>query len=190
MRIVPDQWAFDQGVIATHYTMLWSTNKPSYQLPTIQQLGAGMEQKPLQSLWPEIITGSGESAILAAAETGLPSFPTLAAAAESGLRSFPTLAAFYCVANPIAVENFLRTHTKLLPLLFSAFPRIKFYWGVDTQPALTIVDDPEGGLSVLIVRLSSNMPDAYGALDRFDEEWWLDHIREAKGLLNFSLSSK
>jgi hypothetical protein len=95
--------------------------------------------------------------------------------------------AFYSVRSPIAVENFLSQHTNLLPLLFSAFPRINSAWGAESRPTLSVVEDPEGGFPMLIVRIATREPNAYEALDRFDEEWWLDHISEADGLLNFSL---
>ena len=149
-----------------------------YQPPTIPNLGAVVisgENIPAPPAWAEISAGASSQQIAPLA------------AEEKGLRSFPTLAAFYCVASPMAVENFLVAHKKLVPLLFTAFPKIKSYWGADINPALTIGDDPEGGFSVLMVRLRSNVPDAHGALERFDEEWWLDNITEAKGLLNFSL---
>jgi hypothetical protein len=171
----------NQDIIIACEQIVWASNRPSYELPAIPHLGAAVlsgEGLPAPPTWVEISAGASAEQIAPLATE------------EKGLRSFPTLAAFYCVASPMAVEKFLVAHAGLVPLLFSAFPKIKSYWGTEINPALTIVDDPEGGFSVLVVGLSSNKLDAYVALDRFDEEWWLDHIKDAQGLLNFSLSPK
>ena len=112
------------------------------------------------------------------------------ATAQPGARSFATLEAVYSVPSPIAIETLLQNHAQLTGLLFSAFPRIKATWGAEAKPELNLVDHPDGGSPLLMVRIISSAPNTYEALDRFDEDWWLDHIRNAEGLLNFSPRTK
>jgi hypothetical protein len=175
------QWLLSQDAIAARYEAV--SNQPFYHLPSpLPAQRSEQSQQLLQPTQAEVKIEAGEVAAIRQA--------TMAAIAEKGLRSFDTLIAFYSVSSPSAVENFLNSHHQLVALLFSAFPRIKMTWGAEVKPELTLVDDQEGGYPVLMVRLSSNMAGAYEALDRFDDEWWLDHIGEAEGLLNFSLRAR
>jgi len=168
------QWAFDRDVPIIRYEIDWSAriNRPLYESPP---------KSPVATTLAKVKNEGGEAAVQQL---------TPPDAVETGLRSFPTLAAFYSVPRPIAIESFLQKNQQLVGLLFSAFPKIRANWGTEIKPELNIVDDPDGGFPILMVRLTSNMPDAYEALDRFDEEWWLDHIKDAEGLLNFSLHSR
>jgi hypothetical protein len=180
------QWLLNQDAVITRYEMnlAAAANQPFSQppppLPPLDGARSEEKKKPLQSAQKEG-QSDGSEALLG---LGGPVIP------EKGLRSFGTLAAFYSVESPIAVEKFLQNHTQLVALLFSAFPRLKSTWGAEIKPELTLLEDPEGGYPVLMVRLISNRADAYEALDRFDDEWWLDHIRDAEGLLNFSLHAR
>ncbi len=170
------QWPIKQGP-----EVVWTipSNQPAY--------------KPLPLTQVEAVEGSALSLLQQA--TQVPALEESKEAApqgvgvppESSLRSFDTLASFYSVSTPIAVADFLSEHKQLLKLLFSAFPRIKSIWGAQAKLELEVVDDLEGGLPIMTVRVTSTLPDAYRALDRFDEEWWLDHIAEAEGFLNFTL---
>jgi len=170
------QWPIKQ---APEVVWTISSNQPSYKpLPLIQAVA--VEGSAL-SLLQQATQGPAleESEAVAPQMVGIPP--------ESSLRSFDTLVSFYSVSTPIAVADFLNEHKQLPKLLFSAFPRIKSFWGAQVKPELEVVDDPEGGFPIMTVRVTSTLPDAYKALDRFDEEWWLDHIAEAEGFLNFTL---
>ena len=181
--IAPAQWPLKQDAFAQ---IAWSisANQPAYKPPPLIQTIAveGSALSLLQQL----------AQVPVATEETKPA-PTQTAVApddKGGTRSFDMLASFYSVPTPIAVTNFLNEHKQLPKLLFSAFPRIKSAWGIQAKPELDVVNDPEGGVSIMTVRLNSELPNAYQALDRFDEEWWLDHIAEAEGLLNFTLRVK
>lgn len=171
-------WALHQDAFARDKTA-WAivSNQPAYQPSLIKPVP--VEGGALGLLQQLTQTRADKPAPTVAEAQTVPD--------EKGLRSFSTLTSFYSVTTPMAVESFLQEHKQLPKLLFSAFPRIKSVWGAHANPELTVVDDPEGGFPMLTVRLNSN---AYEALDRFDEEWWLDHIGEAEGLLNFTLHAK
>jgi hypothetical protein len=100
---------------------------------------------------------------------------------------FAILSGFYTVRNPVAVQDFLVGRRPLLDLLFAALPKVKETWGADAKTELELLHDPEDDSSSLVVHVSSNHPNAYAALDHFDEQWWLNHIGESEGLLNFSV---
>jgi hypothetical protein len=161
------QWALNQDALISRERSLWS--KLSEQPPVTDAAEAALKQ-------PRVTE---------AAEPALKQPVAIAAERRDSLRAFSMLTSFYSIRTPIAVEQFLREHKFLLSLLFAAFPRINF--ALTCEPELSLVDDPEGGITILLVRLRSARPDAYEALSRFDNEWWLDHIRDAHGLLNFVL---
>ena len=180
MTVVPAQWIQNPDAYQPRYEMAWEAtlNRPMYQPLPIelfvreQQGEQGSQQAPLGNKYEAGTALSQHSEMLSG---------------RGGGRLFPTLAAFYAIATPIAIDNFLQRHTQVLGLLFSAFPRIKAAWGDEAEAELAVVEDPEGGFPLLMVRIISDNPDAYEALEKFDEEWWLDNIRDAEGLLNFSL---
>lgn len=183
------QWLLSQDSLIARYEMNLkaASNQPLSQpppqlppLPPLEGERSGENKTPLLSTQKQGQSYGREPSV----EEGV------RVIAEKGLRSFDTLAAFYSVESPIAIENFLQEHTQLVGLLFSAFPRIKSTWGAEIKPEITLLEDQEDGYPVLMVRLISNRADAYEALDRFDDEWWLDHIRDAEGLLNFSLHAR
>jgi len=100
---------------------------------------------------------------------------------------FAILSGFYTVRNPIAVQEFLLDRRPLFDLLFAALPKVKETWGGDAKTELELLQDPEDESSSLVVHVLSNHPNTYAALDHFDEQWWLNHIGESEGLLNFSV---
>lgn len=180
------QWLLNQDAVIAHYEMNLAAganqtfSQPPPPLPPLDGARSEENKRAVQSARTEGQSYDGQALL----QQGTP------VTVEKGLRSFGTLAAFYSVESPIAVERFLREHTQLVGLLFSAFPRIKWSWGAEIKPELTLLEDQEGGFPMLMVRLASNRTDAYEALERFDDEWWLDHIRDAEGLLNFSLRAR
>jgi hypothetical protein len=101
--------------------------------------------------------------------------------------NFSVLSEFYSVRNPSAVRHFLVGRRPLFDLLFAALPKVKETWGRDAKSELELLHDPEDDSDSLVVHVLSNHPDAYAALDRFDEQWWLGHISASEGLLNFSV---
>ena len=104
--------------------------------------------------------------------------------------AFDFLATLYLIRDPMAIKAFLRDHETLASVLFSAFPKINAFWGNQLSPELRLVEDADDESTSLVVYVASRQPDAYARLDRFDEEWWLDHIKETEGLLNFAIDSQ
>jgi hypothetical protein len=100
---------------------------------------------------------------------------------------FSILSGFYSVRNPSAVQDFLANRRPLVDLLFAALPKVKETWGGDAKTVLELLHDPEDDSSSLVVHVLSSHPNKYAALDHFDEQWWLNHIGESEGLLNFSV---
>jgi len=103
---------------------------------------------------------------------------------------FEILSGFYTVRDPINVRHFLMRRPALVTLLFEALPKVKEAWGRDAKTELELLEDPEDDSSSLVVRVESNDPDPYTALDRFDEQWWLAKAGSSDGLLNFAVQSK
>jgi hypothetical protein len=174
------QWPVYQGVLESRYPFIRGRELGEPNYPTIAET-------PVEAAEQREDVRLGTQPLLDVGETALTQEQSVPTQNEKGLRSFPLLTSLFSISSPIAVEHFLRKHPQLSELLFSAFPRIKSLWGADANLELSMVDDPEGGFPVLIVHVSSSSPNAYAVLDRFDDEWWLDNIRSAEGLLNFSV---
>jgi len=100
---------------------------------------------------------------------------------------FAILSGFYTIRNPIAVHEFLLNRKPVFDLLFAALPKVKEAWGGEAKTELELLQDPEDESASLVVHVLSNHPNTYAALDQFDEQWWLNHIGESEGLLNFSV---
>jgi len=101
--------------------------------------------------------------------------------------AFEVLAGLYAIPNTTAVRTFLVHRRPLRELLFGAYPRIKRIFGVRVKAELRLIEDMEDDLERLRVSIVSNREDARQALERFDEEWWLDHVQDAEGLLDFTV---
>jgi hypothetical protein len=101
--------------------------------------------------------------------------------------AFGVLAGLYAVPNTTAVHTFLVHRRTLRELLFDAYPRIKKIFGERVNAELRLIEDMEDNLERLRVSIVTNRGDARQALERFDEEWWLDHVQFSEGLLNFTL---
>jgi len=101
--------------------------------------------------------------------------------------AFDVLAGLYEVPNGRAVRRFLVRRRPLRGLLFDAYPRIMKIFGERVNTELKLIEDMDDNLERLRVSIVSNRDDARQALERFDEEWWLDHVQRAEGLLDFVL---
>lgn len=95
----------------------------------------------------------------------------------------------YRFREPSEVRRFLLEHTFLIPLLVEACDTINGYF---TAPHLNLelIAEPEGSDDpqlVLFVAVEQPPAQAFACLQRFDNEWWLEAIDEAKGRLCISL---
>ncbi len=84
----------------------------------------------------------------------------------------------YTLTDREQVLRFVREAPYLLPLLHVAPDVIRRYFPGSTL-RLEVVTDPEEGHTeiVLFIATQTGSPDALDALQRLDEEWWLDAAR-------------
>jgi hypothetical protein len=97
------------------------------------------------------------------------------------------LSNLYTVPVRSTVEAFLVHRRPLRTLLFDAYPRLIKIFGSDAKLELRLIEDMEDDVCRIRVSIRSGRDDARPKLERFDEEWWLDHIQNSDGLLNFVL---
>jgi hypothetical protein len=95
----------------------------------------------------------------------------------------------YILPQPSSVGSFLQEHKELVSLLTEACKELRKYFSTEDFK-LQVVSDPEiAGEKQLFVYVftSLSVTDALKKIDEFDEQWWLDRIDRANGLLNFNL---
>jgi hypothetical protein len=90
------------------------------------------------------------------------------------------------------VTSFLEENLFLIPLLQEAYTHIKRHFPL-SDVVLEVVTDPEimgqKDLVVFIV-VKQKAEEASQALDRLDEEWWLDTLDRAEDKLHITLEFK
>ena len=87
---------------------------------------------------------------------------------------------------------FLERYPFLVPLLLEAYGKIGDYFPY-SQVFLEVVTDPEAvGDYQLVVFIATNFdPDeADDRFERFDEDWWLDALDQAQGVLCINLECR
>lgn len=85
------------------------------------------------------------------------------------------------------VIRFLESNSFLIDLLEEAAPKIREYFGADTEVLLELCKDPEGHEVFARIITKLEPKEALAILDCFDDEWWLDVSPRAKRALNFAL---
>ena len=99
---------------------------------------------------------------------------------------------FYDVENPAEVDKFVAQNDFLSGLLRAAPAEIGSRFGPATSLRLEFVvdpeDDPPSGYLSLGIRTVLDDDHAYEQLDRLDEEWWIDAIRDSQGLLTIDIA--
>ncbi len=106
---------------------------------------------------------------------------------ESEIRSLERL---YTFRRRAEVSQFLERHSFLAPLLLEAYSKFGNYFGPYPQVFLEVVRDPEvHGLVELFGYVVTKLtPEEAGKrLQRFDRDWFLHQLPQAKGLLNFDV---
>jgi hypothetical protein len=94
----------------------------------------------------------------------------------------------YILSKPL-VGIFLQEHQEIVSLLNDAYKEVRKYFASEDLK-LDLVSDPEiAGDKQLFAYIFTALPviDALKKLDEFDEQWWLDRVDRANGLLNFNL---
>jgi hypothetical protein len=95
----------------------------------------------------------------------------------------------YILSKSSAVGNFLQAHQELSSLLDEAYQELRKYFSSEDLK-LELVADPEivGNQQLFVYIFTSlSVTDALQKFNEFDEQWWLDRIDRANGLLNFNL---
>lgn len=96
----------------------------------------------------------------------------------------------YIVRDRRTVERFLDRYDFLVPLLDEARVNIARVFGPETPAGLELVTDPEEGDSALFVRVETSLPPR-SALDRLNvlfDDWWLDAMPAARGLVHVDVA--
>jgi hypothetical protein len=90
-----------------------------------------------------------------------------------------------------ARELLLQSPWAIRSLVMDAFERIPRYFGDTARFALERFVDPEEAaeepLLYLVVGTTLSASEARDALDRFDEEWWLDNVDRGQNRIHLSL---
>lgn len=95
------------------------------------------------------------------------------------------------VYRPGARELLLRTPGPARPLIAETCTKIPEFFGAGARFALeAMVDSGEGTvehLLYLVIGAELNASDAGRALDRFQEEWWIDNVERGQGSVHIGL---
>jgi hypothetical protein len=95
----------------------------------------------------------------------------------------------YILLESSSAIDFLQEHQELFVLLKEASKEIRKYFPSEDLK-LELVSDPEivqDRQLFVYIFTSLSVTDALNKFDEFDEQWWLDRIDRANGLLNFNL---
>jgi hypothetical protein len=86
-----------------------------------------------------------------------------------------------------SVTNFLNDHSSILQLLMEAKKHLEDCFGSSTVFALRAELDESGSRTLYASAIwSGKLQDARNALDKFDNDWWMSHARQAGGYLTFT----
>jgi hypothetical protein len=92
----------------------------------------------------------------------------------------------YVVPRDNSVQNFLNTYRSVPPLLLQAYPRLREQF-TDAVLALRANSDENGWQNLCVDALwQGNSADAYAAIDRFEDAWWVANSHMAAGHLMFT----
>lgn len=96
------------------------------------------------------------------------------------------IARCYVVPKDKSIQNFLNVHRFILPLLLQAYPRLREQF-TDAVFALRANAD-EDGMQFLCVDVlwQGTSRDAYAAIDRFEDAWWVANSHMGAGRLIFT----
>ncbi len=101
----------------------------------------------------------------------------------------PLLERLYRFRERLDVLGFLERYPFLIPLLLEAYGKIGEYFPY-SQVFLEVVTDPEATNDyqlVLFIATNLDPDEADDRFERFDEDWWLDALDRAQGMLCINL---
>ncbi len=105
---------------------------------------------------------------------------------------YPKIEKLYLFRKANVVKSFLEEHPFLIPLLQEAHIQIKRYFP-NSDVVLEVVTDPEipdEKQLVAFIVVEQTAEEASQALDRLDEEWWLDALDRAQDMFHITLEFK
>lgn len=92
----------------------------------------------------------------------------------------------YVMPKDNSVRRFLNAHRALASILLQALPRLRDQFG-DTVFALRQTSDEDGWQNLCIDAIwSGNAAEAYAAIDRFEDAWWVANSHMGAGRLIFT----
>ena len=95
---------------------------------------------------------------------------------------WPVICRSYAVSDAVPAGAFALDRTYLLDLLLEAYPRLGSLFEPGCVVRLERATDPDLADRIyLLVTVMTSLPvaEALARMDRFADEWWLDHIGEA-----------
>lgn len=101
-------------------------------------------------------------------------------------RDFERLKREYVFEDPAATENFLTKHRSLVEVLIDAVPHMRRCFGGEITLKIRVVFEDAGPTTVSAVALwEGTLNSATESLAQFDESWWLDNVKRARGRIVF-----
>ena len=103
------------------------------------------------------------------------------------------LEALYSFRNASAVRQFLEAHPNLIELLLEAYRYLQKHFGSIPQIVLELVTYPdETAYDELVAWIQSEdrVPEGLEKLEKFEDEWFLDHLTEIGNSFNFNIEFK
>lgn len=99
---------------------------------------------------------------------------------------------FYEYREKAQVKDYLVAHPTLINFLQDSYSQLYKYFGSKTTYTLEIVHDPENTHKILFVYICTFLAvnQALSALNRFDDEWFLDQIDRLDNSINFNIEIK
>jgi len=88
------------------------------------------------------------------------------------------------------VYEILERNAFVRPIVDDGIREARRVFGTGCAIAIEVYEDPSSIEELqlfVMIRTSADVGDARALLEQFDEEWWLDHISSARGLLAFAL---
>jgi hypothetical protein len=99
------------------------------------------------------------------------------------------LDSLYEYRNQNDVAHYLQSYPGLNDFLEESYYHVRKYFGATAKLALEVIREPEAQYKQLMVYINTSLPvdEALNRLDRFDNQWFLDHINQIGHLINFNL---
>jgi hypothetical protein len=95
--------------------------------------------------------------------------------------------------NPMAVEAYLTRHPEVKDFIEVAWPNLVRFFGQAIDVVLEVLTYPEEAAHEELVgwvQWAGDVHEGLERLERFDDEWFLDHMAEVETKFNFNIETK